>query len=169
MEMIMSFRSVNEIDKFSFEDCVLTKIVQESTGLCLELEALIVRPTNSQNTNYTESYAGPTSAHLTDCRILAAVKEGYRYLDANDNPVEEIPDCALSEEETAALLKRAPGCYLFAMDPVEEKEGVSTYQLALEFPNDDVYDTTATETYRLTVSFTKAEFTWQFYMNRVQR
>lgn len=165
----MSFRSINEIEKFSFEDCVLTKIVQESTGLCLELEALIVRPNNSQNTNYTESYAGPTAAHLTDCKILSAVREGYRYLDANDNPVEEIPDQELSAEETEALLKRAPGCYLFAMELEAEKDGVSTYQLALEFPNEDVYDTSATETYCLTVSFTKAEFTWQFYMNRVQR
>lgn len=165
----MSFRSVNEIEKFSFEDCVVRTISQEETGLRLELEALIVRPDNSQNTNYTESYAGPTTAHLQNGRVLRVVKEGYRYLDADDNPVEEVADQELSRQEAEVFLKACQEYYLFCMERVKEENGVFTYAVGIEVPAQEVYDTTPTDTYRLEVCFTRAEFVWQLYLNRVQR
>ena len=165
----MSFHSVNEIDKFSFEDCCLMAYVQEENGFGLELEALIVRPNNSQNTNYTESYAGPTKAHFADGKVLRVVKEGYRYLDANDQPIEEIPDSELSEEEADLFLKSCKEYYLYAFE-LQKKEGDTFfYDFLIEVPREDVYDTEAPDTYRVEVSFTRADFTWQHYMNRVQR
>lgn len=165
----MSFRSVNEIERFGFEDCIIRTIAKEETGLRLELEALIVRPDNSQNTNYTESYAGPTTAHLQDGRVLRVVKEGYRYLDANDNPVEEVADTELSQQEAEAFLKACKEYYLFCMERVKEEDGVFTYVVGIEVPAEEVYDTTPADTYRMEVCFTRAEFVWQMYLNRVQR
>ena len=49
----MKFESVNELEKFSFEDCVITGLEERPERFILNLEALIVLPENSQNTNFT--------------------------------------------------------------------------------------------------------------------
>ena len=71
----MGFESVNEIDKFSFDDCVVKKFEVQEGQLYLELEALIVKAGNSQNTNYTESYAGPTTVRLKEGKILSGIQK----------------------------------------------------------------------------------------------
>lgn len=165
----MRFQSMNEIEKFSFEDCEIQKFEVQDNQIYMELEALIVRPQNSQNTNYTESYAGTTYVRLQEGRLLSVVKEGYRYYDANDCLISEVPDEVISEEETAKLIKRLKGSLLFEMEKQKEENGVSTYSMRLEFPNKEEYDDTVTESYELIVEFTQAIFEWDFYMNRVQR
>ena len=58
------FVSTNEFDKFGYDDCLVKSIRETASGLVLELEALIVRARNSQNTNYTDSYADTTTLVL---------------------------------------------------------------------------------------------------------
>lgn len=165
----MSFQSVNEIEKFSFEDCQITKFEVLENAFCFELEALIVMPNNSQNTNYTESYAGTTKAVFNKAKILKGVKLGYKYYDANDNLIEEISDLKLSLEETYDFLKQSKDCYLYSMDKVSEDNGVYTYSIEIEIPNDEEYDTTPTSAYLIELSFSLATFKWDYYLNRVQR
>lgn len=165
----MRFQSINEIEKFSFEDCEIQKFEVQEKQIYMELEALIVRPQNSQNTNYTESYAGTTYVRLQEGRLLSVVKEGYRYYDANDCLISEVPDEVLSAAKTEKLIKRLKGALLFDMEKQKEENGVCTYSMRLEFPNQEEYDDTVTESYELIVEFTQAIFEWDFYMNRVQR
>src|SRR5699024_263598 len=100
----MGFESVNEIDKFSFDDCVVKKFEVQEGQLYLEMEALIVKAGNSQNTNYTESYAGPTTVRLKEGKILSGIKEGYKYYDANEVLLSEEPDQELDQDTLDALL-----------------------------------------------------------------
>ena len=60
----MKYQSVNEFSHFSFSDCVLTEMSASPAGIQLTLEALIVLPENSQNTNFTASYAGTVQLRL---------------------------------------------------------------------------------------------------------
>ena len=76
------FKSIDEIDKFSYEDCVLTGMEWAEDGLIFEVEALIVKENNSQNSNFTESYAGPATIKLVDGRITDVIKTGFKYYDA---------------------------------------------------------------------------------------
>lgn len=165
----MRFQSINEIEKFSFEDCEIQKFEVQEKQIYMELEALIVRPQNSQNTNYTESYAGTTYVRLQEGRLLSVVKEGYRYYDANDCLISEVPDEMLSAAEIEKMIKRLKGALLFVMEKQKEENGVCTYSMRLEFPNQEEYDDTVTESYELIVEFKQAIFEWDFYMNRVQR
>lgn len=165
----MRFQSINEIEKFSFEDCEIQKFEVQEKQIYMELEALIVRPQNSQNTNYTESYAGTTYVRLQEGRLLSVVKEGYRYYDANDCLISEVPDEMLSAAEIEKMIKRLKGALLFDMEKQKEENGVCTYSMRLEFPNQEEYDDTVTESYELIVEFKQAIFEWDFYMNRVQR
>lgn len=162
----MKYKSINEIEKFSFEDCMISKFEVKEDMLCLELEALIVKPNNSQNTNYTESYAGTTTARFMGGKILSGVKDGYRYYNANDELIKETPDESLADEQIRALTKNCQGAYLFSMSMKEQKDNAYTYFMGIEFADEE---NTMLDSYQMEVTFEKAIFEWDFYMNRVQR
>ncbi len=165
----MGFRSVNEIDHFSFRDCVITRFETTETGLRLELSALIVEPDNSQNTNYTRSYAGDTVLTLRDGRIEKGIKEGLRYYNADDVLISETPDEELDPEAVRALLPSLAGAYLYDVQPVpghadgEKKE----YVLGIELPDDPDWPAGVTDSWQIRISFTEAVFAWEHYLNRV--
>ena len=56
----VAYKSVDELEHFRFDDCQIDTFAVTENGVELMVEALIVRADNSQNTNYTESYAGTT-------------------------------------------------------------------------------------------------------------
>ena len=80
----MSFKSVNEVEKFRYDDCCIIKRKDIEADLVLEVEALIVKGNNSQNTNYTESYADVTQIIFKDATIVKGIKDGMRRYDADD-------------------------------------------------------------------------------------
>lgn len=164
----MGFQSVDELEQFSFEDCQITSFQIKEEGIFFEVEALIVKARNSQNTNYTDSYAGTTQIRLLGGRILSAFKEGYKYYNANDVLVNEIPDESLSVAEIKAFPKKCDGAFLFAMEKREDVEGQIHYAVGIEFGDDSEYGSNVTDTYQLDVAFDKAIVNWERYMNRVQ-
>lgn len=159
----MSFQSVNELEQFSFQDAQI-KNFQVSEGLIsLELEAVIVKARNSQNSNFTDSYAGTLSMRLLGGNIQKAVKEGYKYYDANDVLVEEVPDEPLSEKEITALVNGCKDYYLFDVVKVEDEQNTTGHFLYL-FGLDADEETS----YWLQIEFDKSILEWERYMNRVQ-
>ena len=164
----MGFKSVNEIEKFTFDDCVVSSFKANEAGIILVLEALIVDSNNSQNTNYTESYADTTTVRLLDGKIISAKKDGYKYYDANEVLLEEVPDTVLSDEETDNIIKTCEGAYLYYMEKdADNLSSENIYNIGLEFTDEE--DNTAADSYEIKVSFKEAIFTWERYLNRVQR
>lgn len=162
----MGFKSVDEIEQFQFDDCRISRFELTDAGISLELEALIVKSNNSQNTNYTDSYAGTTYVRLIDGKITDGVKDGYKYYDANDVLIREVPDTALSEEEIQAFPKLCEGAYLYVLEKDREENGLYYYNMGVEFV--DETDNTTADSYSLHIVFSKAVFEWERYMNRVQ-
>ena len=163
----MAFQSIDEIEKFSFEDCKISKFQVEESQIYMELEALIVKPDNSQNTNYTESYAGTTKMSLTGGKILSGIKDGFKYYDANDVLIKEVPDQPLTPEQLEKFPKTCEGAFLFSMVKTKEEDNIYYYEMGIEFEDEE--DNTVADSYQLTISFEKAVFTWEQYLNRVQR
>ena len=164
----MGFKSTNEIEKFTFDDCVISSFKVNDAGIILVLEALIVDSNNSQNTNYTESYADTTTVRLLEGKIISAKKDGYKYYDANDVLMEEVPDEILSEEETYNIIKTCEGAYLYYMEKdTDRTSSENIYNIGLEFTDEE--DNTAADSYEIKVSFSDAIFTWERFLNRVQR
>lgn len=159
----MSFKSVNEIDKFCFDDSQITEFKVDDRGILIELEALIVMPNNSQNTNYTKSYAGTTSVDLENGRVISIVKEGWKVYDANDRLVEDHPDEEVSLSELPSLTKKFKDAFLYRMVP--EADG---YDINVEITVDDDPQGFESDIYRLHVIFDNAVFRWDRYMSRVQ-
>jgi len=163
----MGFQSVNEIEQFCFDDCVLSDMKVKPDEITLSLDALIVRKNNSQNTNYTESYADTTKVILENAKLDKVLKDGYKYYDANEVLQREVPDVELSVLEIDALLASVEGAFCYGIDRIEEKDGTFFYTISIEFMDEE--EQTVGDSYRFFVSFTKAVFTWDRYMNRVQR
>ena len=163
----MGFQSVNEIEQFNFDDCYVTEFEVSESQIDLLLEALIVRKNNSQNSNFTESYAATTGLKLSGGKIISGVKDGFKYYNADDVLIKEVPDEPLSEEQILEFPKLAVGAYLYQMEKEKEESGLYYYNMGFEFVDES--DNTMGDSYRLLVSFEKAVFTWERYMNRVQQ
>lgn len=163
----MGFQSIDEIEKFSFEDCKIDKFQVKENQICMELEALIVKPDNSQNTNYTESYAATTTVKFAKGKILSGMKDGYKYYDANDVLQKEVPDEPLTEEQLKEFPISCEGAYLFSMEKLRQENDLYYYELSIEFGDEE--DNSVADSYRLQICFEKAVFTWEEYLNRVQR
>ena len=155
------FKSIDETDKFSYEDCVLTGIEKAEDGLVFDVEALIVRENNSQNTNFTESYAGPTAIKFVGGKISNIVKVGFKYYDADGRLIKEVPDEPVSELEWESLIKTFDGNYLPALD-----KGDGVYTVEIEMSEDDG---TQGNSYLLTMEASSVIITWDKYLNRVGR
>lgn len=160
----MGFVSVNEFDKFGYEDCQVVKIERTGTGFVLTLEALIVRARNSQNSNYTDSYSGTTLLNLENAEIVSMIKEGYSKYDANDKLICEIEDEVVSNDVWKEFFIKNERVFLVSFEAKKTDDKLSGV-LEFEMPANigDVPDT-----YEMTISFTSAKFSWESYMNRVQ-
>lgn len=159
----MSFTSINELEHFGFQDAQIQRAEYAEGILEFELEAVIVRANNSQNSNYTDSYAGTLFMRLEKAIIQKGVKEGYKYYDANDVLKQEVPDTPLDESEIKNLLKNSKDYYLFDMVKVNEEENKTGHYLYLLG-----IDADEETSYWLQVEFEKSILTWERYMNRVQ-
>ncbi len=156
------FNSINELDSFDFRDCYICDI-KTGDDLVLEIEALIIKSTNSQNTNFTDSYAGTAKLTLKNARIISGIKDGYRYYNADDVLITEKSDVELSGEEITEVLRNAKGMYLYGVEGAE-----SGYELLIEEIDDSDYGT-AGDSYSATVAAKDVEVSWDRYMNRVER
>jgi hypothetical protein len=165
----MGFKSINEVEKFSFEDCQINSIKVEESCVEFNVEALIIKSNNSQNTNCTDSYAGTTRIRLQGGKILSGILDGFKYYDANGVLQTEIPDNNLSMEEILATLKESSGAYLYDMKLVKQEDENYYYSIGIEFESEEAYDTTPAKSYEINVVCTQLAVSWEIYMNRVQR
>lgn len=163
----MKFKSVNELETFTFKDCTISRFEVLPELVRFELEALIVEPRNSQNTHFTQSYAGTAYLRLTEAEVLSGVKVGYRTYDADGKLTGETPDETLTPEELSALPERSEGCFLPGIE-VRPDGPEKTAVITVEFPPEEQYDTLPTESYEVTVRFKDLIVEWDFYMNKVE-
>jgi hypothetical protein len=169
----MGFKSVDEIEKFRFDDCQIASFKVENDCIRFELEALIVKSDNSQNTNFTESYAGTVTARFMGGKITGGVKDGYRFYDADGKLLKNVEDAELNEDELKAFPKLCEGAYLYRMDRAADGEMQDTendrqhYILSIEFTDEE--EGAMGDSYQLYIVFDRAVFEWERYMNRVEK
>lgn len=157
----MPFISKNEVDKFDYRDCIAISVKISENNLCLELEALIVKASNSQNTNFTNSYADVTSLVIHNVELQKIIKEGYKRYDANDKLIEEIPDTEVPLN-TVNLSKMFTKTFLIGVKHMDGDQ----YILEFEMPDDD--PNAVTEVYEVRLNTTDVVFHWDRYLNRTQ-
>ena len=178
----MSFKSIDELGRFSFEDVVIEDMRFVNGEVHFTLNALIVLPNNSQNTNYTMSYADTSELVLEAGKMVEAVREGFKYYDADDNLIEAVPEKPFLAPELDSVPEKCLGGYLCEVqkvylddEPVRNTVGTEAeatkqlYDFYIEFPADDGTNGVAPESFRLRFSFEHAVVCWERYLNRVQQ
>ncbi|MDO5126792.1 MAG: hypothetical protein Q4D54_03475 [Eubacteriales bacterium] len=162
----MGFQSINEIEQFRFDDCVICELVEEPDKVELVVDALIVCRNNSQNTNFTESYADTAKIRFAGGKIAGGIKDGFKYYDANEVLLSEVPDTSLDEEALMRLKKQCAGAYLYDIQKEQDTDGKVCFVLSIEFIDEE--EQTMGESYRLFVPAEKVVVNWERYLNRVQ-
>lgn len=155
------FKSTDELEHFSFNDCVLTDIAKSEDGLVLSAEALIVNANNSANENFTDSYAGPTDIKIVNGSLVGLIKVGFKYYNADGVLIKEVPDTPVNKLEWDSLIKTLPGNYLVSLKKEEE-----FFEAEIEIEESDG---TVGNSYLLKLSGDSVTVTWEYYMNRVQK
>ena len=162
----MSFKSMNEVENFRYDDCRIIRRKNTETDFVLEVEALIVKSNNSQNSNYTESYADVTQICFKNGSITMGIKDGMRKYDADDHLIEEVEDVVLDENALKQVYDHLDGMYLQGIERIKDTDD---YVLFLERANEDPYDTLPSDTYQLKVHCESVIMSWDRYLNRVQQ
>ncbi len=160
------FIASNELENFSYEDCVIRDFRVSDDGIDIVVEALIVLPNNSQNKNFTKSYAGTAEIFFSDASVEKGVKEGCRHFDADDNLIEEVPDLLLTSQELENLLEKLGDTYLYDLKQERDTDGLYAV-LGIEFPTDDITGIDA-DSYQIKVRYRDVTVSWERYMNRVE-
>lgn len=155
------FKSIDEIERFSYEDCVLTGMERAEDGLILDVEALIVKENNSQNTNFTESYAGPSVIKFVDGKVIKVIKVGFKYYNADGFLIKTVPDELIPESEWSSLFKTFSGNYLPYIGI-----GDNCYDIEIEMSEEDG---TQGNSYLIIVDASSVIISWDKYLNRVGR
>lgn len=156
----MAFISKNELEKFSFADCVCNEFFRDGGTIKMNLSALIIKADNSQNSNYTDSYADITECTLEGVEILAILKEGYTRYDAQDNVIEEVHDEPIAPSDYEEIYKLIEGAYLARFFKTKE-------DYLLEFELADEIGAMA-DSYEVRLTAKNVTFKWDKYLNRVQ-
>lgn len=167
----MSFISINELEKFSFEDCQIVDVKLSTGKIEFTLEALIVRGNNSQNANYTDSYADTCTLTLVDSEILSIVEEGYKNYDADDNLISEVPDKEISLLESVSLFSSFKEQYLCAAECDEKTANylIFTFEVDTGTLNEAGITDPYLPTYLVQIKFSSATVEWDRYLNKVQK
>ncbi|MBE5870091.1 MAG: hypothetical protein E7294_02340 [Lachnospiraceae bacterium] len=183
----MKFKSTDELEQFRFQDAQIHSFLEKDQVLSMELEAVIVRGKHPLNETYTDRYADTVYARFLGGKIVRAFKEGYRYYDASDKLVEEVPDEELDAAESAGLRKLCKDGHIFVLEsPKSLKE-----KLEEQFPEQmEEYAVTAKEngekvailavdvdseeeerefTYWMAIAYDKVVLEWEHMMNKPEQ
>lgn len=163
----MKFKSVNEMETFNFQDCVIKKLKIERDRVTAEVEALIVNGNNSQNNQFFASYLGETVITMENARISSIILEGNETYDPDGKLLEKVEDKTISVLEYPKVEEECRDAFMCTMEKAGEEDGRFTYIVEFEIPSEEEYDFMGIHFYEMTVSFDRISVEWDRYMNRV--
>lgn len=163
----MAFISKNELEQFEYDDCLAEKVEKSGDDIVIMLSSLIVKERNSQNANFTRSYADTARLTLKNAAVESIIIAGYRVYDANDNLLEEVPDRAVEIEAYADIFKKISGYYMYRVLSDKADNG---FVYDFEFENADTGEIPdmREDAFVVRIRFSEAVISWDRYLNRVQ-
>ena len=158
----MNYKTVNETEGFIYNDCVINEVHFNNNVISFVVEALVVKSSNSQNTNYTDSYAADTNITFIHSAVEKVLLLGYKKYDADDRLIEEVADKEINGpiQELKGLFE---GSFLTGITKVNDQ----VYRVTIEIANEDPY--APTDDYELEIICDEVLIEWDKYLNRVQQ
>lgn len=135
----MRFQTVNELHLFNFEEVTIKEFHMGKDSLTVVMDALIVKGNNPVNEECTDRFADTANLCFKEGEITGVYKEGYKYYDAMDRLIEEVPDEKVPASEYKALLKQCKDALLFDLIRVKEEEDLYEYQIGIDLDESTTY------------------------------
>ena len=135
----MRFQTVNDLHLFNFEEVTIKEFHMGKDSLTVVMDALIVKGNNPVNEECTDRFADTANLCFKEGEITEAYKEGYKYYDAMDRLIEEVPDEKVPASEYKALLGQCKDALLFDLIRVKEEEDLYEYQIGVDLDESTTY------------------------------
>lgn len=155
----MHFQTVNALHLFNFEQVTLRDFHMGKDAIIMVMDALIVKGSNPVNEECTDRFADTANLYFKEGKLTEIYKEGYKYYDAMDRLVEEVPDEMVPVPEYESLLKKCRDVFLFDIVRVKEEEGTYEYQIGIDLDE--------STTYWFSISCKGTLMEWEKFKNRV--
>lgn len=155
----MRFQTVNALSLFNFEEVTLREFVMREDSLTMVMDALIVKGNNPVNEECIDRFADTANLCFKEGKLTEVYKEGYKYYDAMDRLIEEVPDEKIPAAEYEALLKQCRDVLLFDIIRVKEEEELYEYQIGIDLDE--------STTYWFCISCKGTIMEWEKFKNRV--
>ena len=141
----MKYKSVNELDKFMFQDAEVKKMEFNPELMTMVLLGAAARHNNPSNDTLVDRYLDDTEIRLKSPKITRFLLEGAKYYDANNVFLREVP---MQEDGK-----------VFVITPKDAKNGGEyCCEIAVDVDED---------TYWVEVEFEKAVVEWEHFLNKV--
>lgn len=155
----MRFQTVNALHLFNFEEVTVKEFNMGKESLTIVMDALIVKGNNPANEECTDRFADTANLYFKEGKITEIYKEGYKYYDAMDRLVEEVPDEKVPVLEYEALLKKCKDAFLFDIIGVKEEKDSYEYQIGIDLDED--------KTFWFSIRCRETVIEWEKFKNRV--
>lgn len=156
----MKFKSVDEMNQFSFEDSEIKELKIEEGRIRFTFNGAMVRAKNSQNGRYQDMYCGEIILQLENAEIARVVKEGMKYYDANGELLREVPDEDVPVPVQQSVFRRCANGKIFTTVEDEVKEGYA-YEFGIDVPREGEEE--EVDTYWLCILFQRSIAMWDRY------
>ena len=155
----MRFQTINALHLFNFEEVTLKEFHMGKDSVTMVMDALIVKGNNPANEECIDRFADTANLCIKEGIITEAYKEGYKYYDAMDRLIEEVPDEKVPAAQYENLLKQCRDVLLFDIIRVKEEVDRYEYQIGIDL------DESTTYWFHITCKGTLME--WEKFKNRV--
>lgn len=156
----MKFKSVDEMEQFSFEDSEIKELTVGNHQICFTFSGAMVKADNSQNKRYQDMYCGEIVLQLENTEILRVVKEGMKYYDADGRLLRDVPDEDVPESNWQEVFRKCAKGKVFTTVADEIKEGYA-YEFGIDVPRRE--DDEEVDTYWLCLQFERGIAMWDRY------
>lgn len=101
----MNYKSINELERFSFQDAVVASIEYTGNTLKMDIDNLTILSSHRLNRDIQDARANEVALSFSDASICRIYQEGYKVYDADHNLKETHEDRTIDVQDYPTLFK----------------------------------------------------------------
>lgn len=118
----MRFKTVNEIDKFKFDDTHLSLVEYVNGSFNLVIDNVVICADNSCNRDIVDKRTNNLEFSIKNASVKSVVEEGYKIYNADGVLMEDNEDKPVNQEQYIDLFKSMEDSWLFSLKKKEDYE-----------------------------------------------